>query len=91
MPSIVHPGEIIVPKSFADGVRSGDLTISGGVRSGDLSVGSSGSSRSSYTQLTVNLTVHGSVTTEKDLVKAVHNGISEGILSGDLDVFPEAG
>jgi tape measure domain-containing protein len=90
MPSIVHPGEIIVPKSFADGVRSGDLTISGGSQSGDLASASSGSSRSSFTQLTVNLTVQGSVTTEKDLVKSVHEGISQGILSGELDALPEA-
>lgn len=62
---MVHKGEIIVPRTFAEGIRSGELTL--------------GSNRTSNNAINVNVVVQGSVTTEKELVSKIYNGIAAGI------------
>lgn len=62
---MVHKGEIIVPRTFAEGIRSGELTL--------------GSSRTSNNAINVNVVVQGSVSTEKELVSTIYNGIAAGI------------
>ena len=62
---MVHKGEIIVPRTFAEGIRSGELTL--------------GSNRTSNSAINVNVVVQGSVTTEKELVSTIYNGIAAGI------------
>ena len=62
---MVHKGEIIVPRTFAEGIRSGELTL--------------GSNRTSNNAINVNVIVQGSVTTEKELVSTIYNGIAAGI------------
>lgn len=62
---MVHKGEIIVPRTFAEGIRSGELTL--------------GSSRTSNNAINVNVVVQGSVSTEKELVSKIYNGIAAGI------------
>lgn len=80
MPAMVHKGETIVPRTFADGIRSGELALVGRNRS----AGGSGSASPIY--VTVN--VGGSVLSERDLVDAVHRGIADGIASRRLDPLP---
>ena len=62
---MVHKGEIIVPRTFAEGIRSGELTL--------------GSNRTSNNAINVNVVVTGSVKTEKELVSTIYNGIAAGI------------
>lgn len=62
---MVHKGEIIVPRTFAEGIRSGELTL--------------GSNRTSNNAINVNVVVQGSVTTEKELVSTIYHGIAAGI------------
>lgn len=59
MAGVVHKGEMIVPATFAEGIRSGKLTLGSGASSGKTEV---------Y-NITVN--VEGSVKTESDLVDAI--------------------
>jgi tape measure domain-containing protein len=80
MPAMVHKGETIVPRTFADGIRSGELALVGR----NNSAGGSGSASPIY--VTVN--VGGSVLSERDLVDAVHRGISDGIASRRLSPLP---
>lgn len=80
MPAMVHKGETIVPRTFADGIRSGELALVGRNRS----AGGSGSASPIY--VTVN--VGGSILSERDLVDAVHRGISDGIASRRLSPLP---
>ena len=67
---MVHQGEIIVPKTFSDGIRSGELTLS-----------HSGNGNKSETPLYVTVNVSGSVVTENQLIDSVYNGIRKGINS----------
>ena len=62
---MVHKGEIIVPRTFAEGIRAGELTL--------------GSNRTSNNAINVNVVVTGSVKTEKELVSTIYNGIAAGI------------
>lgn len=78
--AMVHEGETIVPRTFADGIRSGELALVGR----NNSAGGSGSASPIY--VTVN--VGGSVLSERDLVDAVHRGISDGIASRRLSPLP---
>ncbi|WP_304223129.1 hypothetical protein [Gracilinema caldarium] len=59
MAGVVHKGEMIVPATFAEGIRSGKLTLGSGVSSG----------RAEVYNITVN--VEGSVKTESDLVDSI--------------------
>ena len=81
--AMVHKGETIVPRTFADGIRSGELALVG--RNGQG--GATGGGSSIY--VTVN--VGGSVLAERDLVDAVHRGIADGINSRRLDPLPAGG
>lgn len=81
MPAMVHKGETIVPRTFADGIRSGELALVG--RNGP---GEGAASGGSPIYVTVN--VGGSVLAERDLVDAVHRGIADGIASRRLDPLP---
>lgn len=78
--AMVHKGETIVPRTFADGIRSGELALVGR----NNSAGGSGSASPIY--VTVN--VGGSVLAERDLVDAIHRGISDGIASRRLSPLP---
>ena len=69
--AIVHKGETIVPKTFADGIRSGELSL----------VGRSSSRAESHSPIYVSVSVSGSVVTEKELVDSVYQGIARGIES----------
>jgi hypothetical protein len=64
MPAVVHNGEGIVPKTFMDGIRSGDvaLTSSDGQSSGNTYI---------------SLSVNGSVMTESDLADTIATRISK--------------
>ena len=68
--AMVHQGEIIVPRTFSDGIRSGELTLS---RSSD--------NRQSASAIYVTVTVGGSVLSENQLVDSVYNGLVRGIES----------
>ena len=71
-PAIVHKGESIIPASFAEGLRRGDLTLS-----------KSGSSATTINQ--VNITVEGSVTTEDGLVDSIATKMSRKLKRGQLE------
>lgn len=76
--AIVHKGETIIPRTFAEGIRSGTLTLSGGRNSqatGTIAAG-----------VTVN--VAGSVVTERELIDVVYEGISRAITSGSRQPLP---
>lgn len=80
MPAMVHKGETIVPRTFADGIRSGELALVG--RNGRGGAAGGGS------PIYVTVKVGGSVLAERDLVDAVHRGISDGIASRRLSPLP---
>ena len=67
---MVHQGEIIVPRTFSDGIRSGELTLS---RSAD--------NRQTAAPIYVTVNVGGSVLSENQLVDSVYNGLVRGIES----------
>lgn len=80
MPAMVHKGETIVPRTFADGIRSGELALVGRNSQGGATGGCS--------PVYVTVNVGGSVLSERDLVDAVHRGIADGISSRRLDPLP---
>lgn len=63
---MVHKGEIIVPKTFAEGIRKGELSLGSG-------------SQSNQSSIVVNLNVAGSVATENEIIDVVYRGIQKGI------------
>lgn len=81
MPAMVHKGETIVPRTFADGIRSGELALVG-------RNGTGGGAASGGSPIYVTVNVGGSVLSERDLVDAVHRGISDGIASRRLSPLP---
>lgn len=90
---MVHPGEIIIPKPFAQGIREGKLSLNNGAeRSNGMHSSPIYNRRStqSRTDITVNMTVEGSVKTEKDLVQAIYDGIASAIGSGELSPLPQS-
>ena len=78
MPAVVHKGETIVPRTFAEGIRRGDLALVGG-KSGGTGSGNI---------INVQLNVHGSVVTQQEITDAVYNGIALGIRSGKKAPLP---
>ena len=68
--AMVHQGEIIVPRTFSEGIRSGELTLS--------HAGNGGKTES---PLYVTVNVGGSVVTENQLIDSVYDGIRKGINS----------
>ena len=78
MPAIVHQGETIIPRTFAEGIRSGELSLVGGK-------GSASSGQPVY----ISISVAGSVVTENELVDVIYNGIARGIRSGAKNPLPQ--
>ena len=78
MPAIVHRGETIIPRTFAEGIRSGELSLVGGK-------GSASSGQPVY----ISINVAGSVVTENELVDVIYNGIARGIRSGAKNPLPQ--
>ena len=78
--AMVHKGETIIPRTFADGIRSGELAL----------VGGGSSSAAGGTSVYVSVNVDGSVVSERELVDAVYEGISRGIRSGEKTPLPAA-
>lgn len=76
--AMVHKGEIIVPRTFAEGIRSGELSLS------------SKNSSSNTTPVYVTVNVAGSVTTEAELTTAIYNGIANGIQTRKYQPLPGA-
>ena len=68
--AVVHQGEIIVPRTFSEGIRRGELSLS-----------SNGNVSKSESPLFVTVNVGGSVVTENQLIDSVYNGIRKGINS----------
>ena len=68
--AMVHQGEIIVPRTFSEGIRRGELSLSS---NGDVS--------KSESPLYVTVNVGGSVVTENQLIDSVYDGIRKGINS----------
>lgn len=90
---MVHPGEIIIPKPFAQGIREGKLSLNNSAaQSGSMQGTPVYNKRSTQnrTDITVNLTVEGSVKTEKDLVQAIYDGIAGAIGTGELSPLPQS-
>ena len=69
MTAKVHAGEMIVPRTFADSIRSGELVLSGG-------------GNSSSTVYNVNVNVAGSVQTENDLAVTIAKAIKKQTVRG---------
>jgi hypothetical protein len=67
----VHKGETIIPRSFAEGLRRGDLTLGSG------SGGSSGNT-------VINLVVKGSIQTENDITDALAKALERRRARGQL-------
>ena len=79
--AVVHKGETIVPKTFADGIRSGELTLSGR---------KSKSLAQDNNSIVVNVRIEGSVVTENQLIDSVYKGIAGGIQQRKYSPFPGA-
>jgi len=73
MTAQIHQGEGIVPATFMDSIRSGELALTGSTNEG------------SGQNVVVNVTVQGSVQTERDLATSIANSIytqrSRGLLT----------
>lgn len=72
MTAQLHKGEGVIPATFMDSIRSGELALSGG------------SSTTNSNDMTIYINVEGSVSTENDLVDAVYNGIKTRTRQGRL-------
>ncbi|MBR0546324.1 MAG: hypothetical protein IIW99_08950 [Treponema sp.] len=79
--ALVHKGETIIPRTFADGIRSGELTLSGGKKS---------RASQDNSPVIVNLTVEGSVVTEGKLIDSIYKGIAAGIQQKKYSPLPGA-
>ncbi|MBQ0167223.1 MAG: tape measure protein [Treponema sp.] len=77
--AIVHQGEAIIPRTFAEGIRSGDMALVGGKSSSNTSQ-----------PVTVVVNVGGSVVTERQIVDVVYDGIARAIGSGEKTPLPGA-
>lgn len=75
---MVHKGEIIIPKTFAEGIRNGDLTLSR-------------ENKQSQSTANVTINVQGSVMAERDLITCVYDGISRAIQTKVLTPLPAGG
>ena len=74
--AMVHKGETIIPRTFADGIRSGELSLVGK------------NSNQTTSPIVVNISVGGSVVTEQEITDLVYNGIAKGIMSGNKQPLP---
>lgn len=78
--ALVHKGETIIPRTFAEGIRSGELTLSG----------RNSSSSQNGSPIIINLAVEGSVVTEGKLIDSVYKGIAAGIQQKKYSPLPGA-
>lgn len=81
----VHPGEIIIPKPFADGIKSNKLSLSGpsgGFESRRTSAGG--------TVIYVTVDVAGSVIKKNDLIDEIYDGLAEAIEGGRKTPLPRS-
>lgn len=78
--AVVHKGETIIPRTFAEGIRSGELTLSG----------RNSSSSQNGSPIIINLAVEGSVVTEGKLIDSVYKGIAAGIKQKKYSPLPGA-
>ena len=85
MQATVHQGEIIIPKTFAEAIRAGDLTLSGGVNST-----TENNQNSQVVNYNFAFNVEGDVVTDgsDSLAEKIKEKISEGIASGRYTPFP---
>ena len=74
--AMVHKGETIIPRTFADGIRSGELSLVGK------------NSNQTTSPIVVNISVGGSIVTEQEITDLVYNGIAKGIMSGNKQPLP---
>lgn len=74
--AMVHKGETIIPRTFADGIRSGELSLVGK------------NSNQNASPIVVNISVGGSIVTEQEITDLVYNGIAKGIMSGNKQPLP---
>lgn len=74
--AMVHKGETIIPRTFADGIRSGELSLVGK------------NSNQTTAPIVVNISVGGSIVTEQEITDLVYNGIAKGIMSGNKQPLP---
>lgn len=83
MQATVHQGEIIIPKTFAEAIRAGDLTLSGGVSTTE-------NRNSQAMTYYFSLNIAGDVITESnaEFAEKMKEAISEGIASGRFTPFP---
>ncbi|MGP1587267.1 MAG: tape measure protein [Treponemataceae bacterium] len=79
--AMIHKGETIIPKTFAQGIRSGELSLVGGKK---------GENSENNQSINVSINVEGSVVSEGQIVDAVYKGISAGINSKKYSPFPGA-
>ena len=80
--AVVHKGEAIIPRTFADGIRSGEMALVGNENFGASKSGSAGT----VISLTVN--VGGNVTSEKELSETIYDNIANLIQSGKKQPLP---
>ena len=78
MPAMIHQGEAIIPKTFMEGIRAGDLAL----------VANSSASAASGSPVYVTVNVSGSVVSERELVDVVYTGIANGISTRRLTPLP---
>jgi len=74
---MVHKGEIIVPRKFSDGIRSGELSLSRERKSSQI--------------FNVTVNVQGSVMAERELVTCVYEGMAKAIQNRSLTPLPAGG
>lgn len=76
--AMVHKGETIIPRTFADGIRSGELSLVGK------------NSNQTTSPIVVNISVGGSIVTEQEITDLVYNGIAKGIQTRNYQPLPGA-
>lgn len=76
--AMVHKGETIIPRTFADGIRSGELSLVGK------------NSNQNTSPIVVNISVGGSIVTEQEITDLVYNGIAKGIQTRNYQPLPGA-
>ena len=78
MTAIIHQGEGIIPRTFNDGIRSGEYAL----------IGRGNKNGKNEKSITVNLNVAGSVVTERELTSAIYRSIADGIEAGEFTPLP---
>ena len=75
----IHKGETIIPRTFAQGIREGELALVGRNNGGN-----------STAPIYVTVNVGGSVLAERELVDCVYTGIARAIQTGSKSPLPAA-